>query len=147
MPDNVRVRGEDVTVRCTADGEEVLGLENVESFSGTILIETLTAEFLGQVGQSVDEILNGAEGQMVLQWSDAGVFELLNLIVDRAARRKPGVVINVQGQMELPSGEVRTMVFKNVAFGNIPINFANRPSYGQITLAWRTGGAPDFVQT
>mgnify|MGYP001562629486 FL=1 len=95
MPDNIRVRGEDLTVRVTKDGEEVLGLDNVISFTGTILIDTQTAEFLGQVGQSVDEILNGAEGQMVLQYGDAGVFDFVQLIADRAARRKPGVVVNV----------------------------------------------------
>lgn len=144
MPDNVRVRGEDVTVRITQDGDEVLGLENVESFSGTVLVETLTAEFLGQVGQSVDEILNGAEGSITLQWADAGVFDFIQAIVDRATRRKPGIVVNVMGQMVLPSGEVRIMLFRNVAFGNIPISFASRPAYGQITLTWRVGGAPDF---
>ena len=145
MPDNIRVRGEDLTVRVTKDGEEVLGLDNVISFTGTILIDTQTAEFLGQVGQSVDEILNGAEGQMVLQYGDAGVFDFVQLIADRAARRKPGVVVNVMGQMVLPSGEVRIMLFKNVAFGNIPFNFASRPAYGELTLSWRVGTAPDFV--
>ena len=37
------------------------------------------------------------------------------------------------------------MLFKNVAFGNIPFNFASRPAYGELTLSWRVGTAPDFV--
>lgn len=144
MPSNVRVRGEDVKIRVTMDGAEVLGLDNVLSFSGTVLIDTLTAEFMGQVGQSVDEILNGAEGSMSLQWGTGDVFDFIQAIVDRAARRTAGVVINVQGQMILPDGNVRIMLFKDVAFGNIPINFASRPAYGEITLTWRVGSEPGF---
>ncbi len=145
MPENVRIRGEDVSIRITKDGGEVIGLDNVESFTGTILVDTTTHEFLGRVGQSVDEIVNGAEGSVTLQFGTPDVLDFIKTIVDRAARRISGVVVNVQGQMVFPNGEVRIMLFRDVAFGNIPIAFASRPDYGRITLSWRVGSPPDFA--
>ena len=144
MPD-LRIRGEDVQVRVTVDGEEILELDHIESFSGTIRIDITEAEFLGRTDISVDAILKGGAGNMTLQVQDEAIFDFFTILIDATARRTAFPTINVQGQIVFPSGAARAALFRDVVFGDIPLNFANRSSYGQVTLTWRCGSPPDFA--
>jgi len=141
---DIMVRGEDVIVRATVDGSEVLSIDKILSMSGTVRIDNPESEFLGQVGVSVDMIIKGADGTIEFQFNDQSVFDFVQLLIDAAARRVAFPTINMQAQILFPDGSARVMLFTDCVFGNIPVAVPSRSSYAKLTLTWRSGQPPSF---
>jgi len=144
MAQDIRVRGEDTTVRFTIDGDEVGVLDRIESFTGTLKMDITESEFLGMVGVSVDNIVKGFAGQLTLQIRDEGVFDFVTTLAEAAARRIAIPTVNIQTQIVFPSGAVRAMLARNCVFGDIPLAIPNRTANATISLTVRSGSVPDF---
>jgi hypothetical protein len=69
----------------------------------------------------------------------------MSRIIDRAARREPGVRINVKATMQFPSGQRVRIMIQNVFFGEIPIGFGSRSDYGTISLDFESGERPRII--
>lgn len=133
-------RGDDIVIGVTLDGEEQEGLSNVQSFSSNVEMRLVEENFLGESGPDVSEISDGASGSIGLKPSAPGAYEFILAIYERANRNNPNLVVNILEQITFAgSGEVRVLLYPDVAFGTAGMSMPSRDSHKDITLNWRTG--------
>jgi hypothetical protein len=67
------------------------------------------------------------------------VFNLVEQVIQRAQRRTAGVRINTKATLSFPNGLRKRIITPDIFFGDIPITFADRTSYGMMAIAFKTG--------
>jgi len=144
MP-NTRIKGEDTELSVTLNGKTQTQFAEVRSNEITYLLELKKEGYLGETTERKDEIFNGTKGRMELHFSTKTVFDFFKAIVDRAQRRAPGTVVNIKTTLNFPNGDRPRVMIRDLAFGEIPVNFASRTDYGAVTLDWESSEAPQVV--
>lgn len=134
------VMGNDCSLAFTVDGEEQEAIVGgIESFSHNVDVRMVEEQIIGRTGRYVSSIFDGLSGDMTVKVKDPAVFDFLLTLQRKAAREVYGVVVNVMATVTFPeSGEVRTMLFRNLEFGAIPGSFT-RDTHMSLTLSWMTG--------
>lgn len=138
-----RIKGQEVEVLMIVNGSPVTTLDAVKSFSVTFKLDRLTEEYLGETTVRVDSIFKGIEGKAEFNYSSPEVFTLIQQIVDKARRRAPGTKINIKATLNFPSGQRARLIFPDVEFGELPIDFGSRGDYGSFSIDF--GGAEGRV--
>ena len=131
-----RIKGQETELMYVLNGEPQANITSIRSFEAAIQTEILKEGYLSEKTDRRDEIYRGCRGKTEIHFENAEVFKLIQEIVQRAKRQKPGSVVNFKATMNFPSGERIRHIFKNVFFGEIPISFASRSDYGSINLEW-----------
>ncbi len=132
-------RGDDIIIRTTVDGEEQASLENVDSFDSTVDLRMIEEQFLGRKGIDVSEIHDGCSGTLTVTIGKPGVFDFIEAVFQRATRQTFGTVFNFMEQIAFPSGEVRILIYRDVAFGAFAMPVPGRDQHKKLTIPWKTG--------
>ena len=93
-----------------------------------------------------DEIFNGVDFDMEVNFHDKGVMDFFEAIYARAIRRDAGAtnsVVNIKATLQFPKGEFVRVLLTDCFFSDMPINFGGRSDYGTFKLAgscadWKT---------
>ena len=136
-----RIKGQEVEVNLLVNGVPQSSLTTVRSLTITPKFELKEENYLGETSTRYDEMFNGVSFSMELNFADAGVFDFLAAVKDRAERRTPGTVINMKATLNFPSGRSSRVVLKDCFFGDMPIGFGSRGDYGTFSL---DGGCGDI---
>lgn len=131
-----RLRGEDTEVMLIANGQQQDLITDIKSLEITLELQILSEGYLGETTMRKDDIFNGVSGRIEMHTSDAAVFTLLQLIMDRARRRAPGSRVNIKATFRFPNGQTARCMLPNVKFGQIPLSFSERAAYGSVSLSF-----------
>ena len=124
-----RIRGEETSIAITADGVLQAQITDVKDFEFTCVLEKKKEDFLGQTTSQYDEIFNGIDGKMLVQFGNRQIFDLAQTIMARARRRVPGAKINIKSTLNLPDGTLVRALIPDCMFGSIPFNNPGRAEY------------------
>lgn len=139
-----RIKGQETTVVFTVDGVPQDSLSIVKSLTITPRFEKKEEGYLGEFQNRFDEIFNGVDFSLELNFGDPGVLDFMLKVKERAQRRTPGVVINMITQLRFPSGAVSTVTLTDCFFGDMPIGFGSRSDYGTFSI---DGSCADIVKS
>lgn len=131
-----RIKGQETQVTLTIDGVPQVLVGEVRSFSVELQTEILTEGYLGETTNRKDSIFNGVSGSIELHISDQQTLRVFEMLVDKARRRTPGTLVNIMSTLSFPNGQRPRMLFPDVEFGALPLNFGSRSDYGTVTLTW-----------
>jgi hypothetical protein len=146
VADTMRVRGAEVQVRLTRNGQLEKTLTAVKSFQFEAMLEIKQEGYLGESNDRFDDIYKGCSGNMTFHPESQDAWTLVAFIRDRAARRSAQADhhINVKFVANMPDGTRPSITIPDLKFSNIPFNAPQRDGYVEMTL---TFNADDFVIT
>lgn len=139
-----RIKGQEVTASITVDGVPQTWVSLARSIELTPRFDKLEEGYLGEFQMRFDEVFQGVDFTMEVNFADAGVVDFMLKVKDRAQRRTPGVTVNIAATLRFPSGETTTVTLKDCYFGNMPIAFGSRTDYGTFSIE---GSAADIVKS
>ena len=133
---NNRIKGQSVEIQIVSGGVIQENLNDIQDFTINIQTELLNEGYLGETTNRKDEIFNGVSGSMSLHFEGQSILFFAKSIVDRATRQTPGLEINIKATLNFPDGTTPTVVIQDAFFGEIPLSFASRSDYGQVSLSF-----------
>lgn len=134
-----RIRGADVALAITADGDLQTSLTAIESFNTIFKFEKLVQRYLGEQTVRTDEIYGGIEGKMKLHlYTEDFANFILNLQL-RARRLSPSITFNVVATMNFPNGDTPVISYPDINIGDIPLDMANAKDYVAMDLDFIAG--------
>lgn len=139
-----RIKGQETTVVFTVDGVPQDSLSAVRSLTITPRFDKKEEGYLGEFQNRFDEIFNGVDFTLELNFGDPGVIDFMLKVKDRAQRRTPGVKIDMVSTLRFPNGNVTTVTLSDCFFGNMPIGFGSRSDYGTFSI---DGSCADIVKS
>jgi len=111
----------------------------VESFNFTAMLEIIQRDVLGETTQRKDSISNGYSGSMTLFLPNAGVFDFVQGVEEKAARRAPAsTVYNIVTNFAFPDGTRARVVFEDAEFGNVETTSGSRADYVTVSMDWES---------
>lgn len=140
-----RILGQNIILEVIEGGEPVAAISNVRSAEITSQLEILTEGYLGETTDRKDEVFRGVSGRMDLHFENPDILTFAMRLIDRAAKREPGVRINVKMTLQFPNGQRARILVRNVFFGPIPMGFGGRTEYGSISLDFESGDRPSVI--
>lgn len=129
-----RIKGQDVEILFTLDGAPQEALLDIQSIEVELQQEILSEGYLGETTNRKDSIFNGVRGRVEAHVESQDFLTFFQAIIDKARRREPGTVINLKATLNFPNGQTPRVLFPDVEFGNLPLNFGSRQDYGMISL-------------
>lgn len=129
MASSQRLKGQEVSLIITRDGELEAELTDVKSCEFTFAFEVKKEGYLGEKTIRTDDVFMGVEGSLELHLHSGDVFDFVQAVKDRAQRNAPDLVFNVAGIFTFPTGEVRTLTIPDAKFGPVPISANDRGDY------------------
>ncbi len=139
-----RIKGQEVAVLITRDGELEDTLTDILSFNTEPELEVKSQGYLGEKTNRKDDIYNGCKFDMELHLHKQVWFSFLASIVARAKRETPDLVINITAVMSFPDGSTPTVLLPDVKFGPVPHSISSRGDYVKVKLS---GECDDFEVT
>lgn len=136
-----RIKGQDIEVRLVLNGSLLDTLTAVKDLELVLKLERLQEGYLGEGTDRYDEIFKGVQGSMTIHWTNKKVFDLFWAIVNRAKRREPGTVINLQATFNFPNGDRPRVLIPDLFFGDIPLATGGRDQYSATKLDFATSDA------
>lgn len=124
-----RIKGQEVSIIITRDGDLESELTDIENFNGILDLEVKSQGYLSEKTNRKDEVFNGVKFDFEMNAHSADFFDFQAAIIDRAKRNTPDVVFNIAGVFSFPSGEVRKMIYPDCKFGPMPIQVPGRGEY------------------
>jgi len=130
-----RIRGQEVIISVTGPQGNVSAIDAVQSFEVEHQIDILSEGYLGEVAERKDEIFTGISGKMEVHIPAAEYLAFAQQVIDKAQRRIPGTtVFNITATLNFPDGRIARCVYRDVAFGSIPLNVGAREDYVTSTI-------------
>lgn len=126
---DLRIKGQDVEVGVVIDGRLQASTADVKSCEFAFKLSVQEEGYLGEKTNRYDMVFSGIRGRMEIHSKNVEVFDVVEAIVNKAKNRTPGVTINVKATLNFPNGQRARLVFRDVAFGEIPFNVGDRASY------------------
>lgn len=130
-----RIKGQEVAIEVLQNGVQLQTFSDIRNFSVTPRFEKKEEGYLGETSNRYDEVFNGVDFDMELNFHDEGVLNLVTDIVERAARRVPGTVINIKATLKFATGANPKVVLQDCYFNDMPVNFGSRTDYGTFKLS------------
>lgn len=130
-----RIKGQEVEIQIVADNTVQASLNAIQSFESVLKFELKEEHYLGEKSGRYDEIFNGYTLALDLHFSNVDVFDFFQTVQDRAQRRTPSVVVNIKATLNFPNGQRRRLLFPDIFFEDIPLNFASRSDYGTVSIS------------
>lgn len=140
-----RLKGQDAVIDIIVDGKPDGNVGPWKSCEVTLLMEVLEEEFLGETTKQYDEIFDGCEITLEGNVLAQQYFRLVDKIVRRARYQTGGIVqLDIQQTFVFSSGYVLPYKFKDVKFGNIPINVSARRDFVTSKLTGKVSNQPNL---
>lgn len=137
-----RLKGQEVSIRIIQDGVVQTSIDSVSNFNDEVGLELKEDGFLGENVNRFDEILNGFGGDMEIQLTKANWVQLQLSIIDRAARRTPGVTFNVVRVDLFGNGDSLVFTYTDVKWGALPSSVASRGDFVKPKLMFKCSERP-----
>jgi len=144
MPD-LHLAGQDTKVSISTDNDEVESITDINSFDATFHIERTQEAYQGRPGVSHDEFAMGCSGNIAFNAKNPQVLDFVMKLYERAEARVNSFKVNIMSTFFFPDGSVRLLIFRDAAFGNIPISSQGKTSHVGFTLDWAIGGKPENI--
>lgn len=129
MGADLRLRGQEVSIKVTAAGQLVTAIDSVASFDDSIMFEIKEDGFLGEVANRFDEVLNGYSGNLEMQVTNAKWLNFTGQIEARAKRQQPALVFNMVRTDFFANGDSAVITYPDVKFGAIPTTVGGRQEF------------------
>lgn len=139
-----RIKGQDTLLEVYADSTPIIQAHSpIRSFEVTFRQQKLEEQYLGDPSMRFDEIYQGVDFTMEMHFENDNVLKFAELIRNRAIGQSAATktVVNIRTSLQFPGGVKTSIVLNDCYFENIPMNFADRSSYGAVTL---TGSCSNF---
>lgn len=143
MPDQLRIRGQEVQIRLTRNGVLERTLTAIKSLIFTAKFNLLSEGFLGETTNRRDEIYQGCGVALEFAPESSDAWSLIDFVRTRASRRgdQAQFRINVAFVGNFPNGQRPRITIPDLKFGDMPISITGREAYVGQTL---TAEADDF---
>lgn len=138
MSADLRLKGQEVTVKITRAGSVVTEINSIGSFNDNVMLEIKQDGFLGEAVDRFDEVLGGYGGDFEIQHNTARWHELVLAIESRARREQPDLVFNVIRTDFYANGETAVITFIDVKWGAVPRNLSGRAEYDKAKFEFKT---------
>lgn len=139
-----RIKGQDTLLEVYADNVAIIQAHSpIRSFEVTFKQQKLEEQYLGDPSMRYDEIFQGVDFNMEMHFENENVLKFVELIRNRATGQSAATkaVVNIRTTLQFSGGNKQNIVLTDCYFENIPMNFADRSSYGTVTL---TGSCSNF---
>lgn len=135
-----RIKGQDTTVEVLVNGQAVIVAGSpIRNFELTPKFSKLEEQYLGDPSKRYDEIFDGVDFKMDMNFEDDSVIRLIEVIRNRAIGQTnagyTAATINIRTTLNFPGGARPVIVLQDCFFENLPITFGGREQYGQFTLS------------
>ncbi len=146
MPD-LRLKGQEISIRSVAGGVVVDSIDSVASFNQEVMLEIKQDGFLGEFVNRFDNIMNGFGGDFEFHVHNALWVPFERSIIDKAQRNIPGLQFNVIRTDFYPNGNSVIYTYRDVAWGAIPHAVGSRGDYVKIKGQFNCSERPEEVNS
>jgi len=124
MATKFNLRGDELQLRITVNGELERTIVDLKSGSITLNIEKLFERYVGRTSNSIDERYNHTDVSLTFHPRSQAFLDLIDRIQKRAQRQLPqeSLVINLVTSLQFVNGDRPKVMVPDLKFGNIPIN-------------------------
>lgn len=129
-----RIKGQEISLMLVVGGQAQSTLTAIRSFEVTPKLEKKQEGYLGETTDRYDEVFQGCDFRMEYHYEDDAGLKLIEAIIERAARRTPGVQVNIKATLNFPSGRRKLVILQDAFFGNLPFGFSSRTEYGTLSV-------------
>mgnify|MGYP000237524042 CR=1 FL=1 len=130
MAKSGRIFGRDTVVVLVFGGKVLKELQQVKSFSTTHNIDIVKEQYLGFVAPQADNIFQGTDLKLEMDWGDDTVMENLYLpLIRAAADRTKSAKINVTSTFIFSTGKRQRLQYPGCSYGNLPANISGRDKF------------------
>lgn len=129
-----RVKGQEVTVLVTQDGDLQDTLVDVVDFEATFLLELISKGYLGEKSERKDYIFKGVSFKVTFHLHKQDFVSFINAIVSKAKRLTPDVVFSFTGLFDMPNGDTPELTLDDCAFKDIPFTTKSRGDYVDVVF-------------
>jgi len=134
----LRVIGQQVTVRLTRDNELLNEITAIKDFNFEMRTRILSEGYLGETANRQDEIFEEVGGSFTVHPEGTDVLDLQRKIFERASRRIAGAtVISATFRTVFPDGSVARITIPDMKFDPIPFNPGARDGYVSMTFTYK----------
>jgi len=135
MSNELPIKGQETRFTLTSPKGQETSVTKIKDSTFTFDMEIITEQYLGETADQFDDIFRGVTVELTFDLTDPATYDLVQQIVDRAARRTPAAgKFSVISVLNFPSGERRRILFPDLKFGEIPTGFGGRDEYGEVKL-------------
>lgn len=130
MSKSARIFGRDTTVVAVVGGKILKELQQVKSFSSTFKIDIVKEGYLGHVAPLADNIFQGVDMKLEMDWGDDSVIENLYLpLALGASDRTKTVRINITSTFIFSTGKRQRLQYPGCTYGDLPANISGRDKF------------------
>jgi hypothetical protein len=124
-----RIKGQETVISIVRDGVLEAELTDIQSFNATLMLELIQQGYLGETSDRFDEVFKGSKFDFEMHHHSQDWVTFNKALIDRARRRTPNVVINVQSTFNFPNGDTPTWAWPDAFFGEVGVNLPGRAEY------------------
>lgn len=135
-----RIKGQEVTIIVSVDGEIREEISEVTKFSEEDVYEIISKGYLGQLSEEKDMIFKGTKGSIDLDISSQKLLAFRNLVREKAQRIKPDLEFTISIVLSFANGDTPTINYRGCAFGGFPLEIADRVQYVKCTINFECSG-------
>lgn len=130
-----RIKGNEVVISVSGPNGNEGSLDSIQSFEVEHQIDILSEGYLGETAERQDEIFVKCTGKVELHVSKVEYLSFAQKVIDKAQRRIPGsTVFNITATLLFPDGRRARCIYRDVAFGSVPLNVGGRDEYVSSTI-------------
>lgn len=137
----LRIRGQEVTILITRDGNLEDTLVAIQNFTLESQFEVKSQGYLGEKTNRKDMIYNGCKFDFELHLTTEDWFTFQQALKDKAQRNTPNTTINITGILAFANGNTPQFQIPDAQFGPNPLTVPQRGDYVKVKLE---GEADDF---
>ena len=138
-----RIKGQEVTLSVSIDGQPQLTIDTIQSAEIEWEVELLEEGYLGETSNRVDSVFNLIRVMIEGHINNQSYLELADAIAARARNRTGSPIrFDIVGSFAFPNGQFPSVVIPDVYFDAIPFNIGARNEFVSFSL---TGKASDYT--
>lgn len=135
-----RIKGQETILTIVKDGELQARIDAVTETEITLMLETTEEGYLGETSNRYDTLFKGCKIRSSGHMANRQIIDFANDIVRKAQRRSGGAIrIDMSTTFVFPNGDLVTVAFSGLEFGEIPFNVGGRGEYVTWSLEGMTG--------
>lgn len=138
MTTELRVLGQEVTIRITEGGALLDTITAIQNFTFEARTRILTEGYLGETANRQDEIFDEVGGSFTVHPESQDILLLQNRIVRRAQTRVANpTIITAAFRMNFPNGDSPRITIPDMKFDPMPVNISARDAYVDMTFTYK----------
>ena len=129
-----RVKGLEVNLTTTQDGDLQDTLVDVVDLDATFLLVLMSKGYLGEKSERKDYIFKGVSFKATFHCHTQDFVTFLNAIISKAQRLTPDTVFSFTGVFDFPNGDTPELNLNDCAFKDVPLSVKSREDYVEFVL-------------